>query len=185
MQNERLHPSSQTSTRLIVGMKLVFGLFLCYHTMAISLVLLPRESAIYQSLKDNIKPYLTATGNRQYWSMFTTKPYKASHNIKLEITDANGDGLKTGVLLPELGPYDQTYFRYQTIFGRMQNKGYKKYFHAYVNNVKQKLEEARGIPIKTIRVISSHEVLQNLKTIRKTGHIGKPEQKTYGVYTWD
>lgn len=165
--------------------KIIFGLFLCYHAVAISVVLLPRKSAVYESLNGYVKPYLTATGNRQYWSMFTTKPYKASHKVELEIIDSHGDALKTGVLLPELAPYDETYFRYQTLFGRMQNKGYRRYFYAYVQNVKQKLEEARGVPIRSIRVLSSHDVIQNVETIRKTGVIGKPEQKVYGSYTWD
>ena len=117
--------------------------------------------------------------------MFTTKPYKATHDLKLDIVDVQDNKLQTGELLPNLAPYDQTYFRYQTVFSRMQNKNYRRYFHAYVQNVKQKLEEARGVKIKSIDVHYRYEVIQDLKTIRETQTIGKPEQKTNGSYKWD
>ena len=165
--------------------KVLFGFFLCYHTMAITLILLPRESALYHQIKPYTQPYVTMTGNRQYWSMFTTKPYKATHDLELDIIDVEGNKLKTGELLPNLAPYDQAYFRYQTIFNRMQNKNYRRYFHAYVQNVKQKLEEARGVKIKLIEVRYVYDVIQDLKTIRETGQIGKPENKTKGSYKWD
>ena len=165
--------------------KATFGLYLCYHTMAICLVLVPRSSELYSQLDPHFRNYLTTTGNRQYWSMFTSRPTVHGHDLSLDITDDTGAKLRTGVLLPELGEYQSDYFRYHTLFHRMQHKSKKRYLHAYACNARKTVEEHSGRKVESIRLRFSNDYIEPLAVIAETGQIAKKKIWYKGSGGWN
>ena len=164
--------------------KAIVALFFCYHLAAVSIVLLPTESQLKKSLRPCFSWYLTASGNKQYWSMFTGIPYNHRHNVDLEIVDKRGKRIERSVLLPDLAPYIEGYFRYHSLFVRMNKPAYRRYLKAYADTMKARLEARDGVHIKSLTIRLNFERIQSLKSIRRTGRISKSKVVTMGPFRW-
>ena len=66
------------------------NLFLIWHLFALTIWLIPGNSAIVQFFVGTVRPYLTVTAFAQSWSMFSPYPDRMDVYLEARITYANG-----------------------------------------------------------------------------------------------
>ena len=72
------------------GRRLI-NVFLAWHLFALTIWLIPANSAIVQGCVGTVRPYMTLTGFAQSWSMFSPYPDRLEVTLEAKITYQNGE----------------------------------------------------------------------------------------------
>ncbi len=71
--------------------RLAINVFLLWHIFALTIWLVPNNSAIVGACVGFVRPYMTLTGFAQSWSMFSPTPDRLDVTLEARITYADGE----------------------------------------------------------------------------------------------
>jgi hypothetical protein len=128
------------------------------------------QSAL-QPLSRPFLHYQELTGIWQSWDMFTTIPYLHDYDVALDVTEADGETKRMGVVLPGLRRYDRS-ARNETFFLRViGDPTFAAYLDAYVRRICAELHTKSGHAGQSLVFHESYARLNWLQVIRDTGVI--------------
>ena len=156
----RLNRFRQTLGRLFASvMGYSFGLLILINLM-------PTESKLFKDIQSPFYSTLTRLGFRQEWNMFIGIPVVCDREYTLEARYEDGTIEEFGPLLPGLDEFNESSFRYRTVFRRMRKAKYKSYLTKYYENAKAEVEQAVAKPVINVRLKSKNIRTRWLSDIR-------------------
>ena len=94
---------------------------------------------LLQPVSELASDYLSLTGCRQHWAVFSSIPFYHDYRVELEVLDASGRRRSVGPILPSLTAYERGSIRYLKVFEYLAGSEQKLLLSEYLQNAFQRI----------------------------------------------
>jgi hypothetical protein len=174
-------PDEEHMTRPVGAWRHLLCAYLVFHLGAVTVVNLPRTTALGDVAHRPFDLYVATAGLWQGWDMFTTIPHFLDLDGTLIVVDAQGAEHRLGPLLPGLAPYEKLQ-RVNGTFIRLafSSNEYPGYSNRYLAAVCRAVTAQTGAVPASVGFELHVMELRSLASVRADGRIAEPKTLHFG-----